>query len=102
MGVPQVRGFYWYKFHVTTPTDSATDPDDYTAVTNRTVTLDANTMSRTVPVPIINDNRLEGNESFTANLREQVDNPRVVVDPENTEVIILDNDGGCGSHASTV
>ncbi|MEM1228970.1 MAG: Calx-beta domain-containing protein, partial [Pseudomonadota bacterium] len=50
-----------------TTDDSATSPDDYSAVTT-TVTIPANTASVDVPVPVTNDAVSESDEQFTVTL----------------------------------
>src|SRR6185369_11992913 len=54
---------------VNTANGSATTADnDYTAVTNQTVTIPAGATSATFTVNVNGDTKTEGNETFTANL----------------------------------
>ena len=58
------------------------------------LTFTSATDSIPVSVPIREDSIVEGTEQFSANL--EVDNavfPNVIVDPDNHDVIILDDDG---------
>lgn len=49
-------------------------------------------MSRTIPVTIFDDPRLEIDETFTGQLELQGENDLVTIDPDETTVTILDND----------
>ena len=49
-------------------------------------------MSLTILVPIIDDNRLEIDETFVGRLVLQGVNDLVTIDPEETTVTIVDND----------
>ena len=69
-----------------------TAPADYTAIVGGHVTLGSGTSSQKVTVFIINDDHLEGNEKFTAQLVFQVIDPQVVIQPPMTRVIIRDDD----------
>ena len=67
---------------------------DYTAIINRTVTLDSDTKSQTVPVTIINDTTSENHEDFLARLVLQNfnDQSQVIVSPDEATVTIHDHD----------
>ena len=69
-----------------------TAPADYTAIVRDRVTLGSGTSSQTVTVRIINDDRLEGNEDFTARLVFDVFDRQVLIQPPMTTVIIRDDD----------
>ena len=83
------------KFDTGGATDTATAGSDYTAVST-TVTFPAKAATVTVPIPIINDTLVEGNETVTLTLS----NPAVVVGgaapvlgPRNVATLtIVDND----------
>ena len=71
-----------------------TAPDDYSGIQNRLLTFSAASTSVTVPVPIIDDLLdEEDTEKFNASLVQVTNSPRVLIDPQLAEVIILDNDG---------
>ena len=75
------------------PCDSIlTAPADYTAIVRGHVTLGSNTSSQKITVSIINDDHLEGNENFTAQLVFQVFDSQVVIQTPMIRVIICDDD----------
>ena len=69
-------------------------PADYTAVT-RVLSFSPSELRVAVPVPIINDDILEGNETFFGRLDSQ--GQPIVADPADATVIITEdkNDSEC-------
>lgn len=60
---------------------------------SQTVTLDETVSSRTVSIALREDQLYEGPEGFIVQL--QTDDLRVVLSPQEVEVIIMDNEGMC-------
>ena len=57
------------------------------------LTFNADTTSIEVPVNITDDSVYEGKEDFNGTLTLVSDSPRVIVDPSNAVVTILDDEG---------
>lgn len=70
---------------------TAVEPDDYTAV-NQTLTFGANVVTRTLNIPIINDNTAEGTQAFNLTLVNPSSNAQLGM-PQNAVVTILDDEG---------
>ena len=70
---------------------TAVSPEDYTAV-NQTLTFGANIITRTVNIPIINDNTAEGTQAFNLEL-DNVSANAQLGSPTNAIVTILDDEG---------
>ena len=70
-----------------------TAPLDFTAISNRAITLDADRMSQPVSVTIMNDTHLENDETFVGQIVLQGENNQVVIDRDETTITIVDDDG---------
>ena len=66
------------------------DPDDYTAL-SQTITLDSDTTSESLMIPINDDDLCESDERFEIMLTSLNDNCVVISSP--VPVLIKDNDG---------
>ena len=70
-------------------------PSDYTGLSQQ-VTFDTCEDRSCVFIPILEDAVLELNETFTVNLDRTADlHPRIMLDPVQEEILIIDNDGEC-------
>ena len=79
-------------FHLSILASILVAPADYTAIVDHMVTLDSSNTAQTIAVPIVLDNRVEGNENFFAQLVFQVFDRQVEIDPNVTRVSIIDDD----------
>ena len=66
--------------------------DDYEPTTE-TLTFTSSTQSVQVTVPIIDDDDVEGTEMFRSSLRVDAGRFPVILSPDTSDIIILDNDG---------
>lgn len=69
-----------------------TAPGDYTSALGQALTFSSH-HPLNVSVPIIDDDLDEGEETFTASLLLVTDNPRIIIDPSDIEIMIKDDDG---------
>ena len=65
--------------------------DDY-RVTDVELAFGPYTTQLTVDIPINNDNLLEFNETFSSLLFLETVNPRITVDPNATQITIVDDE----------
>ena len=72
------------------PYCSPAAPGDYTS-TSGTITFGPGTVEQNITIPIINDLRLELDETFTVQLMNPP--PRVTLNPAQATVTIIDDDG---------
>ena len=73
---------------------AANDGSDYTGILSSVQTFSSGSTSnsmRCVYIMILNDNALEGNQTF--NLMLNASDPKVILGRRNTTVIIIDNEG---------
>ena len=70
--------------------------DDYEAVVARTVTFAPSDLTQTVQVPVLNDELLERDETFTGSLSLVAGSMGVELQDDVATATITDEDGRCG------
>ena len=85
---------FCFIFRVSTAGGTATTDQDYVGLSNQQVTFTSGDGVKEVSTPIIDDDEVEGNESFVVHLELQdPSNPSATLGPKsNVTIIIVDND----------
>ena len=71
-----------------------TAPSDYTAITDRLLLFDETTRTQTIVIAIVNDDKVEVNETFTAELSliSADAAQRLTIDPDKAIITIISDD----------
>ena len=76
------------------PTNTQLEPEDYTLPATLEYNFAIGDIIACVDIPIVNDNLVDRGvmESFFGRLTGNPTSPRITLDPDFTEIIIVDND----------
>lgn len=87
-------------FNINTSNGTAVAGADFTGITNQSFTIPAGQTSVNIPISILDDTTLEGNENFNLVISGQSSNSTIA--QATGTVTILDNEQACAAQAPVI